>query len=64
MALRDRLKASAARHGRTLGEHLEALLEEEARRERFARVREQISQRPPDPSYGDEAAEWQSDAWN
>ena len=60
--LRDRLKEAAAAHGRTLGEHLEVLLEHEARAERFARLRQQLAQTPPDERYLAEAAEWQDDA--
>jgi predicted transcriptional regulator len=61
--LRDRLKQSAAAHGRTLGEHLEALLAEEARRERFVRLREQMAASPPDERYAADLAEWQGDGW-
>lgn len=61
--LRDRLKESAAAHGRTLGEHLEALLAEEARRERFARLREQVAARPADERYATDLEEWQGDGW-
>lgn len=62
--LRDRLKKSAAVHGRTLGEHLEALLEQEARSQRFSRLRQQIAQTPPDERYAAEATAWQDDdAW-
>lgn len=59
--VRDRLKASATAHGRTLGEHLEALLVDEARRERFAVLRSQIVANPPDRRYLDELAEWDVD---
>ncbi|MGC5616820.1 hypothetical protein [Georgenia sp. Z1491] len=61
--LRDTLKAQAAARGRTLGEHLAALAEEEARRQRYARVREAMAANPPDQDYLDEVREWQSDAW-
>lgn len=62
--LRDRLKESASAHGRTLGEHLEALLREEERRERFARLREQLASNPPDERYAADLEEWQDDAWS
>ena len=63
--LRDRLKQSASAHGRTLGEHLEALLEQEARSERFSRLRQQMAQAPPDERYDLEAERWQDDtAWS
>ena len=61
--LRDRLKASASAHGRTLGSHLEALLAQEAQRERFRALREQIAQTPPDQRYRLELAEWEGDGW-
>lgn len=62
--LRDRLKAQAAEHRRTLGEHLEVLLEEEARRERFQQLRAAMAGSPPDIHYINEARDWQSDAWS
>lgn len=62
--LRDRLKAQAAARHRTLGEHLEALLEEELRRERFRLQRAAMSATPPDDEYTREARDWQSDAWS
>lgn len=62
--LRDRLKAQAAAHHRTLGEHLEALSQEESRRDRFRAVRAAMAQTPPDDEYAREVREWQSDAWN
>ncbi len=60
--LRDRLRRAAATHGRTLGEHLESLLEQEARAERFGRLRQQIARTPPDDRYAAEAEDWQDDA--
>ena len=62
--LRDRLKAQAHAHGRTLGEHLEALVEDEARRDRFAQVRRSMAQSPPDEEYHDEARDWHGEQWN
>ncbi len=41
--LRDRLKAQAAAHGRTLGQHLAVLADSQERDERFARLRRQIA---------------------
>lgn len=58
------LKAQAAAHHRTLGEHLEALSQEESRRDRFRAVRAAMAQTPPDDEYAREVREWQSDAWN
>lgn len=61
--LRDRLKSSAAAHGRTLGAHLEVLLAEEARRERFARLRRQVADVPPDERYRLDLAAWEGEEW-
>ncbi|MFT0846898.1 DNA mismatch repair protein MutS [Actinomycetaceae bacterium L2_0104] len=61
--LRDRLKAEAARQGHTLAEHLEMLLDEEARRQQFKQLREQIAENPPDERYNRDAEEWQGDRW-
>lgn len=61
--LRDRLKVDAAQYGRTMAEHLEALLDEEARRRRLAMLREQMAANPPDDDYHREAGAWQSDRW-
>ena len=46
-AIRDRLKAQAESHGRTLGEHLQALSEREEREQRFAGLRADISATDP-----------------
>ncbi|RLP06433.1 hypothetical protein [Propionibacterium australiense] len=62
-ATRDRLKAAAARHRRTLGEQIDAMLVEEGRGARLRKFREQIAANPPDQSYFDELEEWQSDRW-
>lgn len=62
--LRDRLKTQAATHHRTLGEHLEVLLEEELRRERFRQQRAAMLATPLDDEYTREARDWQSDAWS
>lgn len=58
--LRDRLKAQAAEHGRTIGEHLASLADAADRRERFARLRRQIAATPPElrESYLEESAAW------
>lgn len=61
--LRDRLKHEASERGHTLAELLEALLEEDGRRRRLARLREQIALTPPDDDYRREAEEWQGGAW-
>lgn len=45
--VRDRLKAQAEGHGRTLGEHLDALAEREAREQRFAGLRADIHATDP-----------------
>lgn len=60
--LRDRLKAQAARHSRTLGEHLAALAEIEERAARFRRLRQQIAATPRDDlaSLRAEFARWES----
>lgn len=62
--LRDRLKAQAAQHDRTLGEHLEALLAEEALRERFRAARSAMMASPADAEYSSEMRDWQSDVWS
>ncbi|WP_159621732.1 DNA mismatch repair protein MutS [Ruania rhizosphaerae] len=58
--LRDRLKAQAADHGTTLGQHLAALADLDDRSRRFERLRDQIRRTPPDEwaSYLDETAAW------
>lgn len=61
--LRDRLKAQASQHARTIGEHLEPLLAEKARRERFRDLRARMAAAPPDREYVDDSEEWQSDTW-
>lgn len=59
-AIRDRLKAQAESHGRTLGEHLQALAEREARDQRFAGLRADIHATDPAllVEYEREIAEW------
>ena len=57
---RDRLKAQAARHNRTLGEHLTRLADAGDRELRFQAVREAMA-RTSDAdmrSYEDETREW------
>lgn len=61
--LRDRLRTAAAARGRTLGEQIEAMLDDSARAERLARLREQLAANPPDEQYLADAAEWQADRW-
>jgi hypothetical protein len=63
-ALRDQLKEQARTHGRTLGDHLQALADGEARRERFLAVQRALAAAPPDDAYRAEARDWASDAWN
>lgn len=63
LQLRDELKAQAFIHGRTLGEHLQVLLAEEARRERFRELRRRMAESPPDGDYLADTQLWQSDAW-
>ena len=46
-AIRDRLKAQAESHGRTLGEHLRVLAERESREQRFAGLRADIHATDP-----------------
>lgn len=62
--LRDQLKEQAQSHGRTLGQHLQALADDQARRDRFAALARAMADNPPDAVYAAQAAEWQSDAWN
>ncbi|OJX98446.1 hypothetical protein EDD28_0196 [Salana multivorans] len=62
--LRDRLKAQAQRHGRTLGEHLVTLAEDEERRDRFASVRRAMLAHPADAAYEAETRSWLNDAWS
>lgn len=62
--LRDVLKRQAQLHGRTLGEHLEALAAAEERRARFDAMRTAMQQQPPDASYREQSRAWQSDAWS
>ncbi|PZU44765.1 MAG: hypothetical protein DI566_11775 [Microbacterium sp.] len=61
-ALRDRLKAQAARHGLTLGGHLAVLADAEDRRERLARLAAAIAATPDAvvAAHLDEAREWES----
>lgn len=60
MDLRDRLKAQAAGHGRTIGEHLAVLADEADRETRFARLRRQIAETPAESmaEYRASAAAW------
>jgi len=60
--LRDRLKAQAAGHGRTLGQHLASLADHEDREARFARLRRQIAATPPEEMerYREESRAWLS----
>lgn len=62
--VRDRLKTHARVYGRTLNEHLIALLDEEERAMRFEQLARDLKNSPPDDSYHRDAEEWQSDAWN
>lgn len=62
--LRDVLKTQARAHGRTLGDHLQALADAENRRSRMRAMRDAMAANPPDEAYYAEAREWQSDAWN
>lgn len=63
-SVRDRLREVAQRHGRTLGQQLAAMLDDQDRVDRFARLTEQMAANPPDDDYRREATEWQSDAWS
>lgn len=62
--LRDVLKAQATSHGRTLGEHLQALADAQARRDRWEQLRRAVAEHPVDDEYVNEAHEWQSDSWS
>lgn len=57
---RDRLKAHAAQHGETLGEHVERLLDLAEREERFEALRTAIAATTPEDraSYVRERDEW------
>ncbi len=61
--LRDTLKQQAARHRRTLGNHLAALAAEEERRLRFADLATAMQARPADEIYRAELRHWTSDEW-
>ena len=61
--VRDRLKEQARAHGRTLGEHLEALVEAEARRDRLRAMAAAMTATPPDQEYRADAEAWASDVW-
>jgi|GEM_PF-788710 len=62
--LRDRLKAQAAVHGLTIGEHLAALADAADREDRFTRLRRQIAATPPElrESSRDELEPWDAAA--
>jgi hypothetical protein len=62
--LRDRLKAQATEHGRTLGEHLAVLADRADREARFARLRRQIASTPAAlrSSYLEEIGTWDATA--
>lgn len=62
--LRDALKRQARVHHRTLGEHLQHLVDQEARKDRFRRLADAMATTPPDEEYLAAADEWQSDAWS
>lgn len=62
--LRDLLKKQARAHGRTLGEHLEALAAAESRRERLAAMKAAMVETPPDDDYLADAQRWQSERWS
>lgn len=63
-ALRDRLKEQAQAHGRTLGDHLQSLADDEARRERFRDLQRAMTTHAPDDAYLDEARDWAGEAWS
>jgi len=58
--LRDRLKAQATAHGRTIGDHLAVLADAADREDRLARLRRQMAATPADlrESYLDELGSW------
>lgn len=62
--LGDLLKAQAGSHGRTLGEHLRALADAQARLDRWADLERAVTEHPVDEEYLDQVREWQSDPWN
>ena len=64
LGLRDELKAQARVRGRTLGEHLQALADDEARRQRFEAVRRAMASSPIDAAYVIEAHDWSGDGWS
>lgn len=61
--LRDQLRSQAHAHGRTLGEHLQALADDEARSQRFRELREAMMQRPSDADYHADVTDWQGKGW-
>lgn len=62
--LRDVLKEQASLHGRTLGDHLKALADAQAREDRWAELRRAMAENPIDDEYIEAASNWQSDAWS
>lgn len=62
--LRDQLKEQARAHGRTLGDHLQALADDEARRQRFRELQWAMVRQPADETYAAEAREWADDRWS
>ena len=60
--LRDQLKRQAARHQRTLGEHLSVLVAEEERRRRFVDLADAMRAHPVDDRYEADLRAWSSDA--
>ncbi|HIY65709.1 MAG TPA: hypothetical protein H9830_05465 [Candidatus Agrococcus pullicola] len=62
--LRDILKQQARGRGRTLNAHLQALADEESRRQRFDELKASRERYPPDDDYRAEAEEWLGAGWN
>lgn len=61
--LHERLRLAAMSNGRSLEQHIERLLDDEARRQRFDAVRRAMATTPPDADYFESAADWQADRW-
>lgn len=60
--LRDLLKRQAAKHQRTLAEHLAAMARREERDQRWHQLRGEMEASSPDEQYRSEFEDWQSDA--
>lgn len=60
---RDRLKASTAASGRSLGAQVDLLLDQWDRTQRIAGLQADLAENPPDDDYKEEAEWWASAGW-